>query len=56
MTLKVIAGSQSPVNSNLLSRKKSLNWKVVSFLGSKATKMSEIRVQGENYLKGQGNG
>lgn len=50
--LKVIAGNESPRSSNLVNKRKSLYWKVILFLDSEAVKMSEIRVQNENYSEG----
>lgn len=49
--MKVIAGNKSLLNSNLVNRRESFLWKVISFLGSEAMKMSEIGVQDENHSK-----
>lgn len=43
MTLKIIARNESLLNSILVNRRKSLYWKLLSFLGSEAMEVSEIR-------------
>lgn len=51
MTLKVIAGNESPLDSSRGNRGKSLYWKVTSFLGSEGM---EVEAQDESHSKGQG--
>lgn len=52
MTLKVIARNESLLNSNLVTRRKSLYSEVLSFFGSGTRKVSEIReiIQGDKEM------